>query len=235
VRLPLAELTVVTHGAEALSAFEGILRDELNVKTVSIVEMDASSAERFGVTSRLTVNARAAGPRLGKRVQEAIKAAKSGDWSETDGVVTAGGIELEAHEYDLVLEASSGSEGSAVAVLPSGGFVLLDTRLTPELEAEGLARDVIRAVQDTRKAADFDVSDRIRLHLVFADREDDAAVERWTDEIARETLATELVAGWDQDVAVPDDAEHVAVVTAGRYANVGTTTIAVSRVERGER
>jgi isoleucyl-tRNA synthetase len=120
-------------------------------------------------------------------------------------------------------------------VLPTGGFVLLDTRLTPELEAEGLARDMIRAVQDTRKAAGFDVSDRIRLHLVFADREDEAAVERWTDEIARETLATELVAGWDQNEAVPGDAEHVAVVTAGRYANVGTTTIAVSRVERGER
>jgi isoleucyl-tRNA synthetase len=235
VRLPLAELTIVTRDADALSPFEAILRDELNVKTVSIVEMDASSAERFGVTSRLTVNARAAGPRLGKRVQEAIRGAKSGDWSEADGVVTAGGIELEPHEYDLVLEASSGTEGSAVAVLPTGGFVLLDTQLTPELEAEGLARDIIRAVQDTRKAADFDVSDRIRLHLVFADREDEAAVERWTDEIARETLATEIVAGWSEDVPVPEDAEHVAVVAAGRYANVGTTTIAVSRVEGGER
>lgn len=229
VRLPLAALTVVSGSADDLAPFESILRDELNVKSVSIEALDSTSAERFGVSSRLTVNARAAGPRLGKRVQEAIKASKSGDWSEVDGVVTAGGIELESHEYDLVLEAAAGTEGSAIAVLPAGGFVLLDTRLTPELEAEGLARDVIRAVQDTRKAADFEVSDRISLHLVFADREDEAAIERWTGEVARETLATEIVSGWEENVSVPEDAEHVAVVTAGTYANVGSVRIAVSR------
>jgi isoleucyl-tRNA synthetase len=149
--------------------------------------------------------------------------------------VTAGGIALEPHEYDLVLEAAAGTEGSAVAVLPSGGFVILDTRLTPELEAEGLARDVIRAVQDTRKAAGFAVSDRIALHLVFADREDEAAIERWTGEIARETLATRIIAGWQENVSVPDDAEHVASITAGTYANVGTVQVAVSRIEGGER
>jgi len=235
VRLPLAALTIVTGGTEDLGPFESILRDELNVKSVAIERLDPTSADRFGVSSRLTVNARAAGPRLGKRVQEAIKAAKSGDWSETDGVVTAGGIDLEPHEYDLVLEAAAGTEGSAVAVLPSGGFVILDTRLTPELEAEGLARDVIRAVQDTRKAAGFAVSDRIALHLVFADREDEAAVERWTGEIARETLATRITAGWQENVSVPDDAEHVATITAGTYANVGTVQVAVSRIGGGER
>ena len=48
--------------------------------------------------------------------------------------------------------------------------MLLDTTTTPELEAEGLARDVIRAVQDTRKAAGFDVSDRIRLRAARSTR-----------------------------------------------------------------
>ena len=66
-----------------------------------------------------------------------------------------------------MLETTGRPEGEALALLPSGGFVLLDTTTTPELEAEGLARDVIRAVQDTRKAAGFDVSDRIRLQLLF--------------------------------------------------------------------
>jgi isoleucyl-tRNA synthetase len=231
VRLPLAELTVVTSDSASLADFESILRDELNVKAVSIVEMDASSAERFGVTSRLTVNARAAGPRLGKRVQEAIRAAKAGDWSEVDGQVTAGGIALEQHEYDLVLEAASGAEGSAVAVLPTGGFVLLDTRLTPLLEAEGIARDMIRAVQDTRKAAGFDVSDRIALDLVLDDREDAAAIEPWTADIARETLATRFRARLASEVDETGTAEHVAVVPAGRFANAGTVTISVARIE----
>ncbi len=54
---------------------------------------------------------------------------------------------------------------SAVAVLPGGGFVVLDTALTPELEAEGWARDLVRQIQDERKAAGLHVSDPIRLRL----------------------------------------------------------------------
>ncbi|HAJ18161.1 MAG TPA: hypothetical protein DCL57_08710, partial [Microbacterium sp.] len=103
-----------------------------------------------------------AGPRLGKQVQHVIAGARAGLWSEEDGVVVVDGITLEPGEYELTLEAGGVAEGTAIALLAAGGFVLLDTTTTPELEAEGLARDVIRAVQDTRKAAGFDVSDRIR-------------------------------------------------------------------------
>ena len=186
VRLPLAGLTIVADGADNLVHFESILRDELNVKSVRFVEQTERSAAEFGITSRLTVNARVAGPRLGKTVQQAIKAARDGQWSEENGVVTAGGIQLLEGEYELVLEAAAesaaaasgaGSEATtALALLPAGGFVLLDTTLTPSLEAEGLARDVIRAVQDARKSAGFDVSDRIALDLVFFGDEDAAAV-----------------------------------------------------------
>ncbi|MET0725346.1 MAG: class I tRNA ligase family protein, partial [Leifsonia sp.] len=192
VRLPLAGLTVVAADAAALAPFDGILREELNVKSVDLVELSDTSAADYGVSSRLTVNARAAGPRLGKDVQKAIQGARTGDWSEVDGVVTAGGIALEAGEYDLVLEASAGAgSGVALALLPGGGFVLLDTVTTPELEAEGLARDVIRAVQDTRKASGLAVSDRIRLVLTL--NEAGAGAARTHSElIAAETLAVDL-------------------------------------------
>src|SRR5690606_20658274 len=96
-------------------------------------------------------------------------------------------------EYELALETTGRPEGEALAVVPSGGFVLLDTATTPELEAEGLARDVIRAVQETRKNAGFDVSDRIRLALRFADAADADAVASAFDvaDVAGETLAVE--------------------------------------------
>ena len=80
VRLPLARLTVVVSDAAALAQFEDILREELNVKTVELVDLAVDTASRYGITNRLSVNARAAGPRLGKQVQQVIQAAKAGDW-----------------------------------------------------------------------------------------------------------------------------------------------------------
>ncbi|MDN3309441.1 isoleucine--tRNA ligase [Microbacterium oryzae] len=227
VRLPLAKLTVVTGGADGLAQFDDILREELNVKSVELVELGDDTAGQYGISHRLTVNARAAGPRLGKQVQQVIKASKSGDWSEQDGVVTAGGIALEAGEYELALDTSGRPEGEAIATLPSGGFVLLETTTTPELEAEGLARDVVRAVQDTRKAAGFEVSDRIRLQLAFASDADAEAVRLAWDiaDVAGETLAVE-----HSVTDATNEAEHTAQVPAGTYANAGDFTVAVSRV-----
>jgi isoleucyl-tRNA synthetase len=251
VRLPLASLSVVSPLASGLSSFSDILRDELNVKAVSLVEMTESSAAEYGIESKLSVNARAAGPRLGKDVQRIIQAAKAGDWSEKDGVVIAGGIELVEGEYELSLETGSGDDGgTALALLPGGGFVLLNTVTTPELEAEGLARDVIRAVQDTRKAAGFDVSDRIYLDVVCFAESDAAALRLSTSaDIAADTLATTLnihsgsthealssleelsPVEWLPVVAsVP--AEHFVVFPAGQYANEGAFVVAVSRENR---
>ncbi|OAN38382.1 isoleucine--tRNA ligase [Microbacterium sp. H83] len=193
VRLPLSRLTVVSPVASELGQFEDILRDELNVKSVELVPQSETTAGEYGISHRLSVNARAAGPRLGKNVQTVIKAAKSGDWSEVDGVVTAGGIALEPSEYELALETTGRPEGEALAIVPAGGFVLLDTQTTPELEAEGLARDAIRVVQEARKNAGLDVSDRIVLAL-NATPEDAAALTTHAELIARETLAIAFAA-----------------------------------------
>jgi isoleucyl-tRNA synthetase len=258
VRLPLPALSVVTMDAAALAPYEDILRDELNVKDVALIELGTSTAAEYGITHRLNVNARAAGPRLGKQVQQAIRAAKAGDWSERDGVVTVGGIALEPAEYDLVLETTGRPDGEALALLPRGGFVLLATATTPELEAEGLARDVIRAVQDTRKAAGFDVSDRIRLELLFASAADGDAVAGAfaVAGVAEETLALEhelKVVGRDvhfaDDLAEQPDSwsdetltgvaferppQHVAPFPARAFANTGPFWVAVTKVEASE-
>ncbi|MGO3146879.1 MAG: isoleucine--tRNA ligase [Leucobacter sp.] len=191
VRLPLAKITVVTSNSRLLQPFVDILRDELNVKSVELIEQEADSAADYGIVHTLAVNARAAGPRLGKQVQLAIRGAKSGDWSETDGVVTAGGIMLEPHEYELTLQAGSSNDetgGPALTLLSGGGFVLLDTETTHELEAEGIARDAIRAVQEARKHAGLEVSDRIVLALNAAPELADA-LSTHAELIAGETLA----------------------------------------------
>ncbi|SMQ63278.1 isoleucine--tRNA ligase [Agreia sp. VKM Ac-1783] len=249
VRLPLANLTIVSSNVEALRPFEGILADELNVKNVTLVEQQQNGALEFGITSKLTVNARAAGPRLGKQVQQVIKAARGGDWSESNGVVTAGGIDLVDGEYELVLETQDAGEGAhtALALLAGGGFALLDTATTPELEAEGLARDMIRAVQDARKSAGFEVSDRIVLDLVFfSDADADALRHASAVDVAAETLATEFTISGPRDTpgldgyrgdlvtewignAVTTAPEHVVRIGGAKYANTDDVIVAVSR------
>jgi isoleucyl-tRNA synthetase len=175
--------------------------DELNVKSVRLLDADHPDAASYGVSQRLTVNARAAGPRLGKDVQTAIKGSKSGDWSVSEsGEVTAGGLVLEEGEFTLETVAG-GSEGTATGMLPGGGFVVLDTALTPELEAEGVARDVVRAVQQARRDAGLDVSDRIVLDVSAAAGVADA-VRTHAELIRRETLATTL-AVHESDVESP--------------------------------
>ncbi len=191
VRLPLANLTVVAPEAEALEGFADIVRDELNVKAVSLVELGATSLDDYGITRRLTVNARALGPRIGKEVQRVIQASKAGDWSADGDVVVAGGVQLQEGEYELELTVAD--DASAIAFLPSGGFVVLDTAVTPELAAEGLARDAVRAVQQARKDSGLEVTDRIAL-VLSGDAEAVAAIEAHRELIAGETLATSLEA-----------------------------------------
>jgi isoleucyl-tRNA synthetase len=205
-------MDVVVPGAAGLEGtFADILRDELNLKSVTLVEAEGADEASYGITRTLSVNARAAGPRLGKQVQVAIKASKSGDWSQAeDGTVTAGGLALQEGEYTLAtaVDTAAGAERAA-AVLPGGGFVVLDTALTPELEAEGRARDLIRAVQSARKAADMTVGARVRTS-VQADAETVRATELFADLVKGETLSVEL------ELSVADIKEPVVVVTAAQ-------------------
>jgi isoleucyl-tRNA synthetase len=165
VRLPLRRLTVAAADAEVLEPFVDILADEVNVKGVEL----STDVRRYG-RFELTVNARACGPRLGGDTQKVIRAVKAGEWQvEPDGTVTAAGIVLLPGEYTERLvpaEEVSGVGAQAVAALPgNSGLVVLDVEVTPELAAEGLAKDVVRVVQQARREAGLHVSDRIALTL----------------------------------------------------------------------
>ena len=172
----------------------------------------------FGISSRLVVHARAAGPRLGRDVQAAIKGSKSGDWSVAeDGTVVSAGLPLVEGEYTLETVVDQEQAGShATAMLPGGGFVVLDTDVSPELELEGAARDVVRAVQQARRHAALEVSDRISLEITGADFVHRAVLAH-RDLVTRETLAVELSVAPDLD-ALDRSGDGVSEVVVGeRY------------------
>lgn len=191
VRLPLAALTLAVESPQGVQQYSELLADELNVKSVSVVRADANTAAEFGLVKAINVNARALGPRIGKDVQRIIQAAKAGNWSELEGAVVIDGTELIAGEYEISMVAAVENSKSAVG-LTETGFVLLSTEITKELSDEGLARDAVRHVQQARKEAGLDVSDRIILTLA-ADQQSVAALDVHRELIAAETLAVNLV------------------------------------------
>ena len=199
-RLPLPKLTVAMADSQQLATFADIIRSEVNVKELSLTD-DVDSIGTFEVV----VNAKIAGPRLGKDVQKAIKAVKAGNYERTDrGTVIADGVELQPDEFTERLVAA---DPTATAQIDGvDGLVLLDTHVTEELEAEGWAADVIRGLQDARKLMDLEVSDRITVTLgVSAEKEQWAL--RHADTIAGEVLATSL------DIVVGDIPDGLSIVS----------------------
>ncbi|WP_369342186.1 isoleucine--tRNA ligase [Bifidobacterium fermentum] len=200
VRQPLSKLTVVVENVLALKPYEELLKSELNVKSIVFSTLEDASSKGLKILHELRVNARAAGPRLGKKVQFAIRASKSGAWhQQSDGSVVvetpSGDLPLVDGEYEVlnqVEEKDAREEANSVSTaLPNGGFDILDTALNDDLVAEGYARDAIRVVQDARKEADFDISDRIRLTMDVPAKDADK-LEQFRDLIARETLSTDI-------------------------------------------
>ena len=208
VRQPLAELMVAVPSADRLAPFADFIADEVNVKAVRLTDSVAAVADYD-----LQVVPAVLGPRLGGRTQEVIKAVKAGDWRTTAEGVVAGGVALLEGEYSLRLVA----RGDAVSTPLSGGegVVVLDTALTPELEAEGVTRDVIRLVQQARRDAGLNVSDRITLRLgvpEFVRRQVGAFQHLLTDA----TLATSLEwVGGQPNAELDGEPVHISVVAAG--------------------
>lgn len=214
VRLPLNRLLVAANEAPRLEPFLDVIRDEVNVKEV-VLTTDVGAHCAFEVA----VNARVAGPRLGRDVQNVIRAVKAGEWADTpSGHIEAAGIELREGEYERRLV--SKDPGAAAALPGNTGVVVLDTDVTPELEAEGLARDLVRLIQQARKDAGLDVSDRIALTIDAPERV--AAASRAHEAfIAGETLAVRVAFG-----AVVDG-------FSAALGDEGEVRLKLERVERG--
>jgi isoleucyl-tRNA synthetase len=185
-RQPLAQLLVAAPDVDALRPYTSLLQDEANVKSVELTT-DIGTAGEFVLQLVPAV----LGPRVGKDVQTLIGAVKVGDWSRHGDRVLVAGREMQPDEYTLRLV----PRDETAAALPGNvGIVSLDVAITPDLAAEGLARAIVRGVNEARRKAGLHVTDRI--HLVLdPEHHDDvrAAIERHKDYIGAETLALTVV------------------------------------------
>ncbi len=187
-RLPLATLTIAGAASGRLEPLVHLVEEEVNVKRVELTE-DLEAHGHFV----LMPDGRVLGPKLGPAMREVSQAARSGEFTRNDdGTVTVGGQTLAPDEFSLRLKPKEGEVSAALRT--NDMVVVLDVDVTPELEAEGLVRDLIRQIQKARKEADLEVSDRIRLCLELTDaaREAVMAHEAYLKE---QVLAVEVVYG----------------------------------------
>tara|TARA_Y100000590_G_scaffold170169_1_gene194743 strand:+ start:4946 stop:8104 length:3159 start_codon:yes stop_codon:yes gene_type:complete len=184
VRQPLKELTVAGKGIEHLSEYSDLIKDEVNVKTVSF-QSDISEFANF----KLKLNSKILGPRLGKNMKSVLAAAKSGQWENLDeNKIRVNSTELNENEYQLLLEPVLGVDCQA---LPGNEMVVaLNMDVDDELLCEGFARDIVRVVQQARKEESFNVSDRIKLAISIPTEW--SKVENFLSWIAEQTLASEI-------------------------------------------
>ena len=176
-RLPLNKLTVA--GAD-LSEYGDIIRDELNVKSVEFTDDINGVADAFVylITPKI-------GARLGGALKQIIPAVKHGNYEIRDDKLYVDAYELNSDEFENRLTVRDGVTGAA---LPDNtAVVVLDTEINSELVAEGLANDALRFIQDSRKAAGLDVSDRINLEY-SADPALANAIEQHRARIMRDAL-----------------------------------------------
>ncbi|MFN5383021.1 MAG: isoleucine--tRNA ligase [Alphaproteobacteria bacterium] len=192
VRQPLAKVTFIGVSNDDIhDDLKQLVLDEINVK--EWIQMDQDEIVNFA-NYKLQLNFPVIGKRIPSKVKDIISAQKQNNWKIDNGTVIVGDEVLQNGEFQLLLEPKVGYE-NAIAALPSNdGLVYLDISLTDELKLEGAARDLVRAIQQTRKDMDLNMSDRIEVAIESTDHMMKGAINGFGAYIKEQTLAKALEA-----------------------------------------
>ncbi|WP_123039880.1 isoleucine--tRNA ligase [Cohnella candidum] len=217
-RQPLSELLVSLSEDFDLAGYEDIVKDEINVKRISIVSDDSGF-----VSFNLKLNLKIGGKKYGKNVAPIQQALKALSADESRDVVRSGkfafatpegdALEIPLEELLVEKEAKSGFASAS----GGGVTVALNTEITPELEQEGLVREVIRAVQDTRKKMNLPIELRVDL-VLDVDAETEAALRAFPHVLKENVLVGDFSFGRSEEtesVQAGDRTIGIRIVTGG--------------------
>ena len=193
VRQPLSEILVSGQYEALIGDLVDLIKEELNVKEV-VFDKELDKYMNF----QLKPNFKVAGPELGKHIKSFGKELANlspkevSEKLDSDGFIMmeldGENVKIEKDFVDVKIEAK---DGFAVA-MENNVFTILDTKLSPELIAEGLARELVSKVQQLRKQNDFAMMDRINIYTA-PDEEVKSAISKYEDYIKTETLANEII------------------------------------------
>ena len=193
VRQPLSEILVSGQYEALIGDLVDLIKEELNVKEV-VFDKELDKYMNF----QLKPNFKVAGPELGKHIKSFGKELANlspkevSEKLDSDGFIMmeldGENVKIEKDFVDVKIEAK---DGFAVA-MENNVFTILDTKLSPELIAEGLARELVSKVQQLRKQNDFEMMDRINIYTA-PDEDVKSAISKYEDYIKTETLANEII------------------------------------------
>jgi isoleucyl-tRNA synthetase len=214
VRQPLAELKVHSDNEDigvAVYRFRDQILEELNIKDVQLVN---STLLRFEAKP----NMKTLGPKFGSKLKDVCAAIASASTEDLVAKVQVGqpfdlnGFTLDPVDVVVTLKAPDDWAG----VADRGTQVLIDARITPDLKREGMARDVVRQIQQLRKDANLDMEDRIELYLHTESAELERAIELYHAYITGETLTQK----WWPTTPLGDDAAKANVKIEGQALTI---------------
>ena len=212
IRQPLPSLTVVSHDDQvraAVTAHAWLIADELNVKTVLTSDDEGAHAHLSA-----KANFRTLGPRFGPRVKQVAAAIEALDEGAVTRLIAGGTIDVDGDEigFDDVVVARAPRAGVEVASADRMSAAL-DTTLTAELEQEGLARELVKTIQQMRRDAGLDVSDRITVAWSNPSESLRRVLVAHAEYIAGEVLADVFAESGDESPGESPD--HALVEVAG--------------------
>ncbi len=196
VRLPLQKLTIIGKNLSEINKFKEIIADEVNVKNVEIQENLEDLADLI-----LKINFKKIGAKYGSKIKEITNCAKENNFKKiSENEIEIAGIILENDEFELNLKPKNQqNQDEITTALPDNScLICLETKLNENLISEGIARDLVRLVQQTRKDSNLDISDKITLQI-FASNKITKAAQDFENYIKEQVLANEIKIYYDEE------------------------------------
>ena len=191
VRLPLQKLIVIGKNSSKISEFIDIIKEEVNIKEIEFEE----DIEKFA-ESKLQINFKKVGAKYGAKMKEISTALKQKDWKKISAnEIEIAGIKLIDDEFELKLTNKDQNNKNIISnPLPTNDYlVALDIEITKELEDEGIARDIVRAIQQNRKDKDLEITNRIKIEIFSQNNRILEVAKNFEDYIKEQVLADEII------------------------------------------
>ncbi len=215
VRQPLQKVTFIGVSNDSFDEdLKQLVLDEINVK--DWINLDESKIPEFA-NYKLQINFPILGKRLPSRIKDIIVAQKQNLWKINDTKLEIAGEVLDSSEYAMTLEPKDDFISSIAPLTSGDGLVWLDTSVNDELKLEGIARDIVRGIQQARKDSGLNITDKIKISIYQGDKSVTDAINKWGQYIMTQTLAVsiedqkDISFDFEKDIEVCDTSVKVTI------------------------